>query len=189
MITIREIQGTELLSPYAGEVLTTQGAVTGLQRRGFFLQTEAKEWDGEGSDGVFVYSPEWKPEIGQTLMVTGAVIDFIKHDTAKPVTQIHLESAKLRKSSGVAITAIEFTQSFLPKDYASLSRLLNSLEGMLVKIPAGHIVKQAIAAGLLLVPAGKNVVRLVPPLNITAEEVDIALERLERAIAACAESL
>ncbi|MEL7084772.1 MAG: aspartate aminotransferase family protein [Cyanobacteria bacterium J06597_1] len=63
------------------------------------------------------------------------------------------------------------------------------IDGLVVKIPAGDIVKQAIAAGLLLVPAGKHVVRLVPPLNITAEEIDIALERLERAIAACEASL
>ena len=60
------------------------------------------------------------------------------------------------------------------------------INGLVVKIAAGDVVKQALTAGLLLVPAGKHVVRLVPPLNITAAEIEIALERLEQAILACA---
>ncbi len=46
------------------------------------------------------------------------------------------------------------------------------------------IVKAAMAAGLLMVPAGPKVVRLVPPLNITAVEIDEALTKLDRALAA-----
>jgi acetylornithine/N-succinyldiaminopimelate aminotransferase len=45
------------------------------------------------------------------------------------------------------------------------------------------IVKAAMAAGLLMVPAGPKVVRLVPPLNITAVEIDEALSKLDRALA------
>ncbi|MGK7908693.1 MAG: aspartate aminotransferase family protein [Synechococcus sp.] len=60
------------------------------------------------------------------------------------------------------------------------------INGLVVKIAAGDVVKQALQTGLLLVPAGKHVVRIVPPLNITAAEIEIALERLEQAIAACA---
>jgi acetylornithine/N-succinyldiaminopimelate aminotransferase len=45
------------------------------------------------------------------------------------------------------------------------------------------IVKAAMAAGLLMVPAGPKVVRLVPPLNITAVEIDEALTKLDRALA------
>jgi len=41
--------------------------VTGVLRRGFFLQTPDKEWDGLGSDGVFVYSPDWSAEKGSVL--------------------------------------------------------------------------------------------------------------------------
>jgi acetylornithine/N-succinyldiaminopimelate aminotransferase len=46
------------------------------------------------------------------------------------------------------------------------------------------IVKAAMAAGLLMVPAGPKVVRLVPPLNIMAVEIDEALSKLDRALAA-----
>ncbi|MDB9528788.1 aspartate aminotransferase family protein [Oscillatoria sp. CS-180] len=45
------------------------------------------------------------------------------------------------------------------------------------------LVKAAMAAGLLVVPAGPNVVRFVPPLVVTAEDVQEALTRLTEAIA------
>ncbi len=41
------------------------------------------------------------------------------------------------------------------------------------------VVKKALEKGLLLVPAANNVVRLLPPLNITQKECDKALEILE----------
>jgi acetylornithine/N-succinyldiaminopimelate aminotransferase len=44
------------------------------------------------------------------------------------------------------------------------------------------IVKAAMAQGLLVVPAGPSVVRLVPPLVVTADEVKMALSRLKQAI-------
>jgi acetylornithine/N-succinyldiaminopimelate aminotransferase len=50
-------------------------------------------------------------------------------------------------------------------------------------IGAIDIVKAAMAEGLLMVPAGPKVVRLVPPLNITAIEIDEALSKLDRALA------
>jgi acetylornithine aminotransferase len=51
-------------------------------------------------------------------------------------------------------------------------------------IQARDVVGAAIAAGLLLVPAGVKVVRFVPPLTISADEIDRALEVVEQAIAA-----
>ncbi|WP_247215299.1 aspartate aminotransferase family protein [Synechococcus sp. C9] len=47
---------------------------------------------------------------------------------------------------------------------------------------AGDIVKWAIEQGLLLVPAGTQVVRFVPPLIVTEAEVQMALERLGNAL-------
>ena len=44
------------------------------------------------------------------------------------------------------------------------------------------VVKAAMAQGLLLVPAGPSVVRFVPPLIVTAEEVQAALAKLRSAI-------
>lgn len=55
------------------------------------------------------------------------------------------------------------------------------------ELAAGVVVKEAMDNGLLLVPAGKHVVRFVPPLVITAEEVDKAVEMFEAALKAVVE--
>ncbi len=51
-------------------------------------------------------------------------------------------------------------------------------------ITSPEIVKAAIAEGLLLVPAGPKVVRFVPPLIVTAADVEQALVALKRALTA-----
>jgi 4-aminobutyrate aminotransferase-like enzyme len=43
-------------------------------------------------------------------------------------------------------------------------------------------VKKLMAAGLLAIPAGDLVVRLLPPLNVTTAEVDEALEIIGRSL-------
>ncbi len=53
-----------------------------------------------------------------------------------------------------------------------------------VEITAIDLVKAAIQEGLLLVPAGPKVLRLVPPLIVSASEVEAAGEMLEKAIIA-----
>ena len=42
-------------------------------------------------------------------------------------------------------------------------------------VPAGDLIAAAREAGLLLVPAGENVTRLLPPLIVSADEIDEAL--------------
>lgn len=49
-------------------------------------------------------------------------------------------------------------------------------------IASADLVKAAISQGLLLVPAGPKVVRFVPPLIVSAAEIDRALEMMEAAI-------
>lgn len=51
-----------------------------------------------------------------------------------------------------------------------------------VELKSIDVVKVAMSEGLLSVPAGPKVVRLVPPLIVSAEEVDRALSLLEQAI-------
>ena len=51
---------------------------------------------------------------------------------------------------------------------------------------AGEILDHAAAAGLLLLQAGPDVLRFVPPLTITDEELAEGLQRLHRALAAFA---
>ena len=42
----------------------------------------------------------------------------------------------------------------------------------------------AAVVGLLAIPAGERVVRLLPPLNVTAAEVDEALDKIEQSLTA-----
>ncbi len=53
--------------------------------------------------------------------------------------------------------------------------------GLKCRAPNADVVKAAQAQHLLTVPAGDNVVRLLPPLTITAEELAEAIARLDRA--------
>jgi len=135
---IRDLQGEGLKSPFAGQQVTTSGVVTGVVRRGFFLQTPNKPWDGKGSDAIFVYSREWNALLGAELELTGMCVDYIKHDTAKPVTQLRFESAKIVNTDADGVEAITLTQEFLPPDSLELAVLLNSLEAMLVAVESGQ---------------------------------------------------
>ncbi|CAB9505348.1 Acetylornithine aminotransferase [Seminavis robusta] len=60
--------------------------------------------------------------------------------------------------------------------------LIRGVEAISDDIPAGKIVGAAMEQGLLLVPAGTNVVRFVPPLIVTEAEVNEALEKFEKAV-------
>jgi acetylornithine aminotransferase len=52
-----------------------------------------------------------------------------------------------------------------------------------IELTAPQVIKSAIALGLLLVPAGPKVLRFVPPLIVSSEEIDQAAKILEQAIA------
>ncbi len=53
--------------------------------------------------------------------------------------------------------------------------------GLECRVPNGEVVAAAREENLLLVPAGSNVVRLLPPLTIGEDEIDEGLARLARA--------
>lgn len=63
--------------------------------------------------------------------------------------------------------------------------LINGMELVAdVALTSGDIVKTAMSEGVLLVPAGPKVLRFVPPLIVTREEVDRALQSVDRALTA-----
>lgn len=139
-VSIREVQGPGLYSPLSGETVAVTGIVTGVLRRGFYIQTPDQSWDGRQSDAIFVYSPGWQPECDAMVEAIGECVDYVKHETAKPVTQLKLIEADVRGASAGSqrIEPIELTSSLLPKDNAKLAILLNALEGMLVSIAPGQ---------------------------------------------------
>ncbi|MCB8837795.1 aspartate aminotransferase family protein [Aurantimonas sp. VKM B-3413] len=56
------------------------------------------------------------------------------------------------------------------------------LIGLKAKVPNGDLVVAMRENGLLAAPAGDNVVRLLPPLTVTAEEVRQGMDRIEAAV-------
>lgn len=70
------------------------------------------------------------------------------------------------------------------REGVALSPLIESIRGKglmwgLVSLPpAGDIVAEARKQGLIILVAGPNIVRLLPPLTISHEEIDLLVERL-----------
>ncbi len=65
------------------------------------------------------------------------------------------------------------------------SRGWGLLQGLVLRPeapPAPAVVKAALQQGLLVVPAGANVVRFVPPLTIKPRQIRLAVQRLEQAL-------
>ena len=137
MQTIRELQGEGLFSPLAGQSVHTLGVVTGLLRKGFYLQTPEVAWDGRGSDAIFVFGDTHQVQAGQLVEVWGECLDYQRDASARPMTQIKLQRLQLVAEQGPAIEPIELTATLLPTALSRLAEVLNSLEGMQVRIAAG----------------------------------------------------
>ena len=56
------------------------------------------------------------------------------------------------------------------------------MQGLVLKKPVGDVIKKAMEHGLIVISAGGNVLRLVPPLIITEKHVDEMVEKLEKAL-------
>lgn len=61
-------------------------------------------------------------------------------------------------------------------------RGIGLLQGLELTIPVGEISNKALAQGLLVITAGNNVLRFVPPLVIEREHVDEMIEKLTLAL-------
>ena len=51
-------------------------------------------------------------------------------------------------------------------------RGIGLMQGLVFKEPVGPIINKALEKGLILINAGTNIIRFVPPLVITKEDVD-----------------
>ena len=57
-------------------------------------------------------------------------------------------------------------------DFIETHRGLGLMQGLVFSIPAGDIINRALEKGLILINAGTNIIRFVPPMVITKENVD-----------------
>lgn len=56
------------------------------------------------------------------------------------------------------------------------------MQGLVLNRPVGEVVNRCLAEGLIVISAGGNVLRLLPPLVITKIHVDEMVQKLERAL-------
>ncbi len=69
-------------------------------------------------------------------------------------------------------------------DCVSARRGMGFMQGLVIcGRPVGEVVSKALEEGLLVISAGSDVLRMVPPLVITKAQVDEMVEKLERALA------
>ena len=68
------------------------------------------------------------------------------------------------------------------KDLVREVRGIGLMQGMELTEPAGEYIAKAIDMGLLLVGAGKYIIRFVPSLIVSKEDIDKAMEILDKAL-------
>lgn len=105
------------------------------------------------------------------MAVGNAVLDVILADDFLQ----HVRDVSLVFRQGLASLADRFP------DIIEEIRGEGLMLGIKAKVPSADLLKAIRAEKLLAVPAGENVIRLLPPLVTTAEEAREGLARLERA--------
>ena len=115
LVAIREIQGDTLFSRFAGRRVETQGVVTGILRQGFYIQTPNVTWDGRCSDAIFIFGDTQNLQSGCLVQVAGKCLDFLKHDAARPVTQIKLKRLNVLAKQGPRIAPLALSPELLPR--------------------------------------------------------------------------
>jgi len=173
---IYAIQGSGATSPYAGQLVTTQGVVTKVDSNGFFLQDAAGDGNAATSDGVFVYTGT-APTVsaGQSVQLTATVTEYNTgaasnpDTTAHPVTELTGVSNLTLTGSGYNLTPVTLQ---LPLSSADL---LERYEGMLVTLVGPFTVQQNYFLGrygeLTLATGG----RLQTPTNALRPGTDALL--------------
>ena len=101
------------------------------------------------------------------------------------VLDIFAEDGIVEHVRGVAPYFTEKLDAFVEKyDYITERRGKGLIQGLVVKDrPVNDIVMSSLEEGLIVITAGSDVLRFVPPLVITKENVDEMAEKLERALA------
>ena len=65
-------------------------------------------------------------------------------------------------------------------DFLTERRGMGLIQGLVCERPVGAVATEALKEGLIIISAGTNVIRLVPPLVIEREHVDEMIEKLEK---------
>ena len=70
-------------------------------------------------------------------------------------------------------------------DFIQSQRGMGLMRGLVCTCPVGPIISKAIEKGLILINAGTNIIRFVPPLVISKEDVDAMIVVLDECLSEC----
>lgn len=136
-VPIWAIQGAGKSSPYTGERVTTTGMVTGIfpELEGFWIQALQTDYNSLTSDGLFIYSGAWLPEVlpGDVIEVSGVVGESYSQ------TQLAIaarEDVLTLHSASALPAAIELNP---PLETEAALTYYESLEGMFVQVTQAAI--------------------------------------------------
>ena len=74
-------------------------------------------------------------------------------------------------------------------DFLVTRRGKGLMQGVVCKLPVGKVAAAALEQGLIVITAGADVLRFVPPLVIEKQHVDEMIEKLEKALLRCRNNL
>lgn len=69
-------------------------------------------------------------------------------------------------------------------DFLTTRRGMGLMQGLVCTLPVGQVSTKALEQGLIIITAGADVIRMVPPLVIEKKHVDEMIEKLEKALLA-----
>lgn len=69
-------------------------------------------------------------------------------------------------------------------DFLTARRGMGLMQGLVCKLPVGQVSARALEQGLIIITAGVDVIRMVPPLVIEKKHVDEMTQKLEKALQA-----
>ena len=102
----------------------------------------------------------------------------------KTVLEIFEEEKILEHVQNVSVYLEEQLQKLTDtNDAIECRRGKGFMQGLVLKQPVGEVVKKGLEEGLITISAGGNVLRLVPPLVITEQEIDEMITKLQKALA------
>lgn len=65
-------------------------------------------------------------------------------------------------------------------DFLTARRGMGLMQGLVSTVPVGQVAARALEEGLIVISAGSDVIRMVPPLVITKEDIDEMIVKLEK---------
>lgn len=150
------------------DIMTLAKPLAGGLPMGAVLLTQAVAGALEPGDHASTFA-------GGPLVATVARAVFKQLSQAQFLTELRANSDYLATRLQEVVTHSPLLTGFRGK---------GMMWGLLATVPAGEVVAEARRHGLIILVAGEKVVRLLPPLTISQEEIDMLIERLQAALEA-----